>query len=392
MTKNIMFPCVAIYLLLMMIIDSSKATPSYNVQRYGARGDGQTDSTKAFHTAWSMACRSRTSAMVYVPRGTYLVKNLVFLGPCRSRITFKIDGTLVAPTNYWDLGSSGYWILFAKVNRISVYGGTVDARGAGYWACRRKGGHCPPATRSISFSWCNDVLLSGFTSVNSHNIHVSVHHSTNVRIRDIKIRAPSGSPNTDGIHVQSSTGITISGGAILTGDDCISLSQGSRNVWIERVNCGPGHGISIGSLGDYVNEEGVQNVTVTSSVFTKTQNGVRIKSWARASNGYARNIVFRNLVMNNVQNPLIIDQNYCPSGKGCPHQSSGVKISGVTYSNIKGTTATAVGVKLDCSPRNPCTGIVLQDIKLTYMRRSSSSYCRHVHGRSSGVVIPRNCL
>lgn len=80
------------------------------------------------------------------------------------------------------------------------------------------------------------------------------------------------------------------------------------------------HACSIGSLGGSVNEDGVQNMTVTSSVFTKTQNGVRIKSWARASNGYARNIVYRNLIMKNVDNPIIIDQKYCPGNQGCPHQ------------------------------------------------------------------------
>ncbi|CAN7007567.1 unnamed protein product, partial [Brassica oleracea var. botrytis] len=85
--------------------------------------------------------------MVYIPRGTYLVRNLVFWGPCKNIITFKIDGTLVAPSNYWSIGNSGYWILFSKVNRISVYRGTIDARRAGYWSCRKKGGHCPQGAR-----------------------------------------------------------------------------------------------------------------------------------------------------------------------------------------------------------------------------------------------------
>lgn len=77
--------------------------------------------------------------------------------------------------------------------------------------------------------------------------------------------------------------------------------------------------VSIGSLGDSFNEAGVQNVTVTNSVFTKTQNGVRVKSWARPSAGYAKNLVFKNLVMRNVANPIIIDQKYCPDNS-CPHQ------------------------------------------------------------------------
>lgn len=77
---------------------------------------------------------------------------------------------------------------------------------------------------------------------------------------------------------------------------------------------------SIGSLGWGVNEDGVENVTLTNSRFTGSDNGVRIKSWARPSNSFVRNVLFQNLIMNNVQNPIIVDQNYCPNNQGCPRQ------------------------------------------------------------------------
>jgi polygalacturonase len=81
------------------------------------------------------------------------------------------------------------------------------------------------------------------------------------------------------------------------------------------------HGVgSIGSLGKEVKEAGVQDVTVRNAVFSGSDNGVRIKSWARPSNGFVRNILFENIVMNNVENPIIIDQNYCPNNQGCPTQ------------------------------------------------------------------------
>lgn len=76
---------------------------------------------------------------------------------------------------------------------------------------------------------------------------------------------------------------------------------------------------SIGSLGWAMNEAGVHNVTVESSTFTGTQNGVRVKSWARPSNGFVRDVHFRHLTMNNVENPIIIDQYYCPNSH-CPTQ------------------------------------------------------------------------
>lgn len=77
---------------------------------------------------------------------------------------------------------------------------------------------------------------------------------------------------------------------------------------------------SIGSLGKDLQESGVQNVTVTGTTFSGTENGVRIKTWGRPSKSFVRSIVFQHLVMNNVQNPIIIDQNYCPNNNNCPGQ------------------------------------------------------------------------
>ncbi|ONH94861.1 hypothetical protein PRUPE_7G036000 [Prunus persica] len=59
-------------------------------------------------------------------------------------------------------------------------------------------------------------------------------------------------------------------------------------------------------------EEGVQNVTVKNAIFKGTQNGLRIKSWARPSNGFVQGVQFLDVAMFNVQNPIVIDQNYCP--------------------------------------------------------------------------------
>ncbi|KAA8532174.1 hypothetical protein F0562_006684 [Nyssa sinensis] len=292
---------------------------SINVVNFGAKPDGQSDSTQPFLQAWTAACNSMGPSTIYVPRGSFLIRPIVFSGPCRNTIQFQIDGTIVAPFNYRALGNSGFWILFIKVTRVSIHGGTLDARGAAFWACRMSGNNCPVGARSITFFWSNNIMISGLTSINSQIIHVAIDHCNNLMIQNMKIIAPSQSPNTDGIHVQYSNGVTITSTTIRTGDDCISIGPGTKNSWIERIGCGPGHGISVGSLGNSLIEEGVENVTVTRVVFTNTENGVRIKSWGRASSGYARNIVFRNIIVRNVANPIIIDQKYCPDNN-CPHQ------------------------------------------------------------------------
>lgn len=67
-------------------------------------------------------------------------------------------------------------------------------------------------------------------------------------------------------------------------------------------------------------EAGVQNVTVKTVTFTGTENGLRVKTWARPSNGFVRGVLFQHAVMVNVQNPIIIDQQYCPNDNNCPNQ------------------------------------------------------------------------
>ncbi|KAJ8439385.1 hypothetical protein Cgig2_021799 [Carnegiea gigantea] len=364
---------------------------AYSVVDFGARPDGLSDSTQAFKKAWAKACGSTRAMTLYVPKGKYVVRPINFNGPCKSRVNVLIKGTILAPPDYRVLGQSRTWLLFYGVNGLTVKGGTIDARGAGYWSCKRHHGNCNIGAQSISFIGCNDIVVDGLTSYNSQRMHVGIVGGRNAALKYLTLRAPGGSPNTDGIHLQDTSGVTIVGSVIKTGDDCISIGPGTRDVWIQQIACGPGHGISIGSLGNSIHEAGVQNITVTGVVFWKTQNGVRIKSWARPSNGFVRGVIFRNLVMNNVYNPIIIDQNYCLNNQ-CPHQNSGVKISGVKYRNIKGTSKSKVAVSFDCSPSSPCTGIKLQDIKLTYNHSPAVSSCSHIHGSTKGAVIPRSCF
>ncbi|KAL2470111.1 Pectin lyase-like superfamily protein [Abeliophyllum distichum] len=392
--KKICTYFISILVSLLCIVEAV----TYNVIHFGAKPDGKTDATHAFLNAWASACSSSSGwgSTIYVPDGVYMIKAAEFRGPCKDQIDVRIDGTLVAapPIDYSGAsGNSGYWILFIKVDRLSVIGGTLDAKGASFWECRNSGQNCPTGARSITFNWANNVLIDGLTSVNSQLMHLVINSCNNVMVHNVKIIAPEQSPNTDGIHVQSSTGVTITESKIQTGDDCISIGPGTTNLLMDNIQCGPGHGVSIGSLGRNFNEIGVQNVTLRNSVFSGSDNGLRIKTWARPSNGFVRNIHYQDIVMNNVENPIIIDQNYCPNNLSCPAQSSGIKIEKVRYENIRGTSATQVGMIFDCSPSNPCSGITLQDVQLTYMNTTKAlSFCNNIGGTVADVVLPDTCL
>ena len=44
-----------------------------------------------------------------------------------------------------------------------------------------------------------------------------------------------------------------------------------------------------------------------------TDNGVRVKTWANPHASNVFNLIFEDIIMENVRNPIIIDQQYCPS-------------------------------------------------------------------------------
>ncbi|RLM87661.1 polygalacturonase [Panicum miliaceum] len=82
--------------------------------------------------------------------------------------------------------------------------------------------------------------------------------------------------------------------------------------------------------------------------------------------GFARSIVFQDMVMDRVRNPIIIDQNYCDSATPCEKQNSAVEVSNVLFKNIRGTSASTEAIKLSCrSTTVPCHGIALENVKLT---------------------------
>lgn len=155
--------------------------------------------------------------------------------------------------------------------------------------------------------------MEALRSINSKKVHINIFACENFKLNSILISAPAESPNTDGILIGGSQFVTISQSVISTGDDCIAMVSGSENIHISDVTCGPGHGISIGSLGRSSTDEYVKNVVVKDCRFIATDNGVRIKTWPQLSHrSMASNITFENILMQATGNPIIIDQQYCP--------------------------------------------------------------------------------
>lgn len=134
-------------LLIFFLFSSLATATTYNVVTLGAKGDGTSDSTDVFLSAWRAACGSKVPATIYVPLGKFLLGRTVFSGgdECKNTaIHIQIDGTLLAPSDYKVIGSSNNWIAFEDVTGVSIYGnGTIDGQGTGLWACKDSGKSCP---------------------------------------------------------------------------------------------------------------------------------------------------------------------------------------------------------------------------------------------------------
>ncbi|PHT59603.1 hypothetical protein CQW23_01966 [Capsicum baccatum] len=125
-----------------------EANNIYNVQNFRAKANGQTDSSNASLSAWGAACDSTSVATIYMPCGSYLIRNAYFDGQtCKSKdITIQIDGILLDPSDYNVIGNAESWIKFEKVTGVSIYDGTFYGQGAGLWACKTSGKNCPKGT------------------------------------------------------------------------------------------------------------------------------------------------------------------------------------------------------------------------------------------------------
>ncbi|XP_027067420.2 polygalacturonase [Coffea arabica] len=366
-----------------------------NVDRFGAKGNGAEDDSNAFQSAWREACLSTVAVTLVVSQGKdYLLKPVKFSGPCKSEITVQINGVLLASDDRSDYGRDGrQWIRFDSVQGLIVEGrGVINGRGNIWWqnSCKiNKALPCKDAPTAVIFYNCKNLVVQNLRFQDAQQIHMAFEKCINVQASNLIVTAPEESPNTDGIHVTNTQNIQISGCTIGTGDDCISIVSGSQNVQATDITCGPGHGISIGSLGSENSEAHVSDVTVHGARLSGTTNGVRIKTWQGAA-GSVSNIKFQNIQVHDVQNPIIIDQNYCDQATPCTQQHTAIQISNVLYQNIYGTSASAAAINLNCSKSFPCRGIVLQNVNLVREGGGAAkASCNNVNLSNVGLVSPR---
>ncbi len=325
--------------LASLSLHTEKESYTLDVRRFGAAGDGTRDDTAAIQAA--IAC-CPAGGRVLIPAGTYHVGPL-FL---KSRLTiewregavfhlatdrarFPILPGMTESTDETDDLNLGSWEgnpldMFAAaltgvdVEDVNLVGpGVIDgqAQAANWWPNRRvKIGAWRP--RLLFLNRCRRVTVQGLRFQNSPAWNLHPYFSDDLRFLDIRVTAPSDSPNTDGFDPESCRNVRLFGAHFSLGDDCIAIKAGKiymgaryrrpcQNVTIAHCLMENGHGgVTIGSE----MAGGVTGVRVSRCLMRDTDRGLRVKTRrGRGRHGVIDDIVFDGVTMERVGAPFVVN-------------------------------------------------------------------------------------
>ncbi|XP_057797213.1 polygalacturonase-like [Salvia miltiorrhiza] len=367
----------------------------FDIRKYGARPNS--DISQALTKAWKEAIASPKASKIYIPRGIWMLSQVKLSGPNKAPILLQVEGTVKAYSEVHKLPDKrAEWITFGHIDHFTLAGGVFDGSGQAAWKSNdcKKNRNCIKLPINLSFNFMDNSIIQDTTTKDSKNFHVKCLACNNVTFQRLTVSAPGDSPNTDGIHLSHSSRVDILGARIETGDDCISMNSDMSHVRIRDITCGPGHGISVGSLGGNAAEKDVSGIYVTNCTFIRTQNGVRVKTWPSGpATLEVSDLRFEDLVMIEASNPVIIDQEYCPSNLCDRTKPSSIKVRKVSIKNIRGTTAKAEAITLNCSKTKPCEDVEIGDVDLKYVGKNGriTTKCANVKPRFVGRQNPPVC-
>lgn len=275
------------------------AAQSYDVRKFGARGDLKTNDAAAIQAAID-ACARAGGGTVIVPPGRYLSGTLEL----KSNVGLHLEAgaAIYASKQKAHFKPSaahgdnrGVLLTANKVENISVTGmGTLHGQGepdfGKRWGATEDGKLF--RTGLILFTESRNVTLRDFTILYSDFWTLHLKRCETVSIDNVKILNNTHRLNSDGIDLTSCRNVHIANCHIVAGDDAIDPK----------------------SEGGYP----VENVVVTNCTLETTTTGIKLGT---ATDGDFRNLHFSNITIN------------APSGIGF-YMKDGGTAENITFSNI----------------------------------------------------------
>ena len=290
----------------------------YNVKEYGAIGDGIFVNTTAIQNAID-ACNKHGGGRVVLENGVFVTGTLYM----KSNVELYVDvtATILGSPNIDDYTQDTHVQLYRNetaLNRCLIFcenleniafsgRGVIDGNGAAF--CNREGRSNNQRPMLLRYLNCTNIHISDLRLMNPASWTNAFILCNKIWVRNITIRSRVNG-NGDGLDFDACQNVYVSDCDLDCSDDCICLQNSEedrvcKNIVITNcIMCSKWAGMRIGllSCGD------IENLTVTNCIFRDIGcSALKIQASEGAN---VQNLLFENLIMENVQRPLFITQNY----------------------------------------------------------------------------------
>ena len=393
------------------------ATPCFNILDYGARNDSSAPATEAFRAA-IQAAKAAGGGTVFVPAGHYvtgpieMISNLVLDFDAGAIVRFpamqlpftkgREQGIecltpvpLIGGHDLENVTITGRGLLTTNnADWLKIMGrsrGSANDPGSAFGAAWEDLLHSletkTPASEEeylkvapelrpsfVRFMECKNVLVEGVHFVGSSMWTIHLLYADNAVVRDVMIETYPG-VHTDGIGIDSSRNVRVSGCYIDTGDDGmviksvkdadgLRVNRPTENISITNCTVHRAHGaVTIGSE----TSGSIRNVTASNITCDGTQMGVRIKS-RRGRGGVVEDLRFDNWTMENVGQAINVTNYYMMEGE-VPSADEPVSKRTPIFRNIAISNMTInrarVVIDVEGLPEMPISGLRISDVIAT---------------------------
>lgn len=384
MKKPRHFIIVLMALLFSTAIGAPDSTGKrYVITHHGAVGDATTLNTKAIQTAIDL-CASEGGGTIVVPEGVFLSGALFFKQGVNLYV--EKEGVLkgsVNPDDYpqvatrWE-GVEREWTS-AFINAFDMTGFTLTGEGmidgsGDAWMERY-----PRNTRElhvgrprlIAIQNCKDVTVSDLTFKNNACWGLFILYSEDVEVKDLTIRAEHNIIMSDGIDVDSSTRVRISGCDTDVNDDCIAIKSGkdedgrrvnrpAEHILVENCRFRYGHGgVSMGSeMSGGIHDVEIRNCIVEADNWAP----IRFKSQP-SRGGVVENITYRDIELQNTRKAFEFNMAWRMVPPLKPPSDPLPVVRNVNIINVTGTVL-AVG-DMTGLDESPIENVTFKDCKIS---------------------------
>ena len=287
----------------------------YNVKDLGAKGNGTVLDTRAIQAAIDKAYANK-GGVVQVPAGTYKIGTLilkdnvelhlqhgaVLLGSPDYKDYLPVKQQLYSRTK--DLYAK-YFMIFAEgANNIAITGsGTIHGNGLQHFQEERPQNLRP---YMIRFANCTNVTVRDVHLLEAANWTFHLLACKDVNVDGVVIEN-RGEGNRDGLDIDACTRVTVANSRFSTTDDAIVMKATNDTLCqdITITNCLfreiGGSALKTGTESN----GGFKNITVSNCVIKDIDVHAGIELMT-VDGGMMQNILFENIVMDNVATPFFI--------------------------------------------------------------------------------------